>query len=180
MTQERYRALMERLLDELPSMSEADRVEHYEVRSEQRMGLRSEVRARRHEFAVDEPEGWGTDTAPNPAEFALAALGSSLEVTTRMYAAQLGIPAGQISTVLSGDLDLAAFLGKDSAGSAGFDRVRVSLLVDLDGDADAVALQRLEEAVTNSCPMLEVFRSPMAVDLTIEAVSSRGGSEQVS
>lgn len=170
---------MEQLLEVLPGMSDGDRLEHYEVHSEQESSLRSDVFARGHRFSVDEPRDWGTDTAANPAEMALAALASSLEVTARVHAAQLGVPAGRIATAVSGDLDVAAFAGTAET-RPGFERVRVSLTVELEGQADETLVSQLEAAVETRCPMLDVFRSPIPVDLTVVAVSVRDGSDQVS
>ena len=45
-----------------------------------------------HEFTVDEPEALGGgNVAANPAEYALAALGSCQAITYQVWAAQLGI-----------------------------------------------------------------------------------------
>jgi len=45
-----------------------------------------------HEFTVDEPEALGGgNVAANPAEYALAALGSCQAITYKVWAAQLGI-----------------------------------------------------------------------------------------
>jgi uncharacterized OsmC-like protein len=176
---ERHRQLMEQLLKDLPTMADDDRLEHYEICSEQVSGLRSDVSARDHRFSVDEPSDWGTDTAANPAELALAALASSLEVTARIHAAQLEIPVGRITTNLSADLDVAAFAGTVET-RPGFERVRVLLTIELDSQVAAVSLHQLERAVDTRCPMLDVFRSPIAVDLIVETVSVRDGSDQVS
>lgn len=179
LSQEHYRQLMEQLLADLPAMGDGDRLEHYEVRSEQESSLRSDVTARGHRFSVDEPKEWGTDVSANPAELALAALASSLEVTARVHAALLGIPAGRIATSLSADLDVGAFAGT-AESRPGFDRVRVSLTVELDGEADVTLLRQLKAAVATRCPMLDVFRSPIPVDLTVEPVPSRDGFDHVS
>src|SRR5262244_2505662 len=45
-----------------------------------------------HEFTVDEPEALGgANSAANPVEYALAALGSCQAITYRVWAAQLGL-----------------------------------------------------------------------------------------
>lgn len=146
-------------------MADADRIERYEVRTHQEHGLRSEVTARSHRFFVDEPAEWGTDTAANPAELALAALGASLEVTTRMYAAEAGIDVTRLSTVLTSSLDLVAFLGERAGDDAGFGRVHVCVTVESTTTIGDARLRELQQAVERSCPMLGVFRSPTIVDL---------------
>jgi uncharacterized OsmC-like protein len=168
MSEGAYREPMERLYEALPTMTAAERREHYEVRSHQVGALRSVVRARGHEFAVDEPEGWGSDSAANPAELALAALGASLEVTCRVYADYLGIGARRISTVLSGDLDLGSFLGAPDAGRPGFSHVVASLVLETEGIEES-RVQELADRVRRCCPMLDVFTSAIPVDVTVKA-----------
>jgi uncharacterized OsmC-like protein len=65
------------------------------------------VCVRDHSFAVDEPAPLGgTDTAANPVEYALAALGSCQVITYQFWAAKLGIPLDAITVTVDGDLDL--------------------------------------------------------------------------
>ena len=66
MSADNYRALMRRLLEALPTMTEAEQREMYEVRTRQDHGLRSEVSTREHRFFVEDPADWGTETAANP------------------------------------------------------------------------------------------------------------------
>lgn len=165
MTERAYSELMKWLSQAVLDMDPDERLEHYDVRSRQEQGLCSVVRARTHEFRVDEPAEWGTDTSANPAELALAALGVSLEVTCRVYADYLGIPAGQISTAVSGNLDVGAFLGTLNSGRPGFDRVTAWVRVD---GADEARLEQLANIVRQRCPMLDVFTSAIPVDVVVE------------
>jgi uncharacterized OsmC-like protein len=174
-----YREIMARLYRELPTMDAAERTEHYEVSTRQDGGLLTRARARTHELIVDEPSGFGTDTAANPAEVALAALGASLEVTTRVYAAHLGLETRSISTTLTSDLDLPAFLGEAPPDvRAGFTNVAVTVTIDLGGQAEGDQLERLVETVNRCCPILDVFRSPVPVDLRIVASPQAEGAAE--
>ena len=57
-------------------------------------GVDSAVAIRQFSVQVDEPAGLGgRDTAPNPVEYMLAALGSCQEMTYRRYANTLGTPS---------------------------------------------------------------------------------------
>ena len=48
------------------------------------------VEAGNHEFLADEPKPMGKDTGPNPYDFLLAALGTCVTMTLRMYADRKG------------------------------------------------------------------------------------------
>ena len=63
-----------------------------------------------HKFTVDEPEALGGDNvAANPAEYALAALGSCQAITYRVWAAQLGIKLDKVDVSIDGEIDLRGF-----------------------------------------------------------------------
>ena len=63
-----------------------------------------------HKFTVDEPEALGGgNVAANPAEYALAALGSCQAITYRVWAAQLGIKLDKVDVSIDGEIDLRGF-----------------------------------------------------------------------
>src|SRR5215510_12240081 len=79
-----------------------------------------------HKFTVDEPEALrGGNVAANPAEYALAALGSCQAITYRVWAAQLGIRVDKVEIGIDGDIDLRGFFGIDDHIRAGFNAVRI-------------------------------------------------------
>jgi uncharacterized OsmC-like protein len=116
------------------------------------------VRVREHTFAVDEPAALGgTDTAANPVEYALAALGSCQVITYQFWAAKLGIPLDSVTVTVDGDLDLHGFFGLGNV-RPGFTNVRVA--VHLDGAASAEQYEHLKQLVDEHCPVLDLFRHP--------------------
>jgi uncharacterized OsmC-like protein len=116
------------------------------------------VRVRDHSFSVDEPAALGgTDTAANPAEYALAALGSCQVITYQFWAAKLGVPLDSITVTVDGDLDLHGFFGFADV-RPGFTDVRVT--VELDGPAGDERYQQLKQRVDEHCPVLDLFRNP--------------------
>jgi uncharacterized OsmC-like protein len=127
-------------------------------------GFQSEARIR--EFAPvpsDEPVALGGgDTAPNPVEQLLGALGNCLAVGYAANASVAGIAIRDLRIELTGDLDLRAFLGLRD-GHAGFDDIRVD--VHLDSDATADQLQALHDKVVGSSPVGHTLGR--AVPLTI-------------
>lgn len=125
-------------------------------------GVRTDIRIGRHEVVVDEPPALGgEDGAPNPVEFALAALLSCQVVTYRFWAAKLGVPLDNVSVEVEGELDVRGFFGLDDAVRPGFGEVR--LVVDLRGPAPAEDYRRLKDTVDEHCPVLDLFRNPTPV-----------------
>ena len=134
-------------------------------------GLRSEAALRHHRVVIDEPEALGgTDSGPNPVELILAALGSCQEITYRAYAAALGIPLDGVSVTLEGDLDLRGFFAVDDAVRPGYQGLRGT--VRLDSPADRETLEKLREAVNAHCPVLDIVKNPVPVDLALETTHS--------
>jgi uncharacterized OsmC-like protein len=116
------------------------------------------VRVRDHAFDVDEPAALGgTDTAANPVEYALAALGSCQVITYQFWAAKLGVPLNSVRVTVDGDLDLHGFFGFADT-RPGFSDVR--LTVELDGPASAEQYAELKQQVDEHCPVLDLFRNP--------------------
>jgi uncharacterized OsmC-like protein len=115
-------------------------------------GFQSEAQIRDFSpIASDEPAVLGgADSAPNPVEQLLAALGSCLTVGYAANATAAGIEIRTLSVELEGDLDLHTFLGL-SAGNAGYEAIRVS--VELDADATDEQLRELHEKVTGTSPV---------------------------
>jgi uncharacterized OsmC-like protein len=129
-------------------------------------GLRSTASIRQFTVAIDEPETLGgTDTAPNPVELVLAALGSCQEITYRLYADALGIPLRKVSVKVRGDVDLRGFFAVDSSVRPGFQNIEA--VVTLDSAAPVADLIRLKETVDQHCPVLDILRSPVPVTLEL-------------
>ena len=127
--------------------------------------FRSEARIR--DFAPlrsDEPAGLGgSDTAPNPVEQLLAALGNCLAVGYAANASAAGIKIEDLRINLKGDLDLRTFLGL-AQGNAGYEAIQVS--VDLASDASAEQLGQLHDRVVGTSPVGHTLSR--AVPLRIE------------
>lgn len=116
-------------------------------------GFRSQATIRDFRpIASDEPAGLGgTDTAPNPVEQLLAALGNCLAVGYAANASAAGIELRDLRIELEGDLDLHTFLGL-ADGNAGFERIRANVHLDAP-DADNDLIQALHDKVTRTSPV---------------------------
>ena len=135
--------------------------------------FRSEARIR--EFPPvpsDEPAALGgSDTAPNPVEQLLAALGNCLAVGYAANAAAAGIAIERLDIRLSGDLDLRAFLGL-ADGNAGFDTIRAEVDLVTDGPDDQRA--ELHERVVGTSPVGHTLARavPVRIDLAPRAADA--------
>ena len=127
--------------------------------------FRSEAKVRDFApIASDEPVGLGgNDTAPNPVEQLLGALGNCLAVGYAANATAAGITIRGLSIDLEGDLDLHTFLGLAN-GHAGYEAIRV--LVNLDSDATPEQLATLHQKVTGTSPVGHTLAQ--AIPLSIE------------
>jgi uncharacterized OsmC-like protein len=86
-------------------------------------------------YVVDEPPGLlGEDTAPNPSEVSLAALGSCLAVGIHANAVARGITVFKLEIELEGDLNVSCVWGTGNLSDkpAGFTEVRAKVTFEAD------------------------------------------------
>lgn len=137
-------------------------------------GFRSEVSIRQHRLAADEPPALGgADSAPNPVELILAALGTCQEITYRAYATALGIPLDSVSVELAGDIDLRGFFGVDNSVRSGFEKIRGT--VNIESSASEAELQKLRSVVDAHCPVLDMLANKVPVSLEM-AIKSKAAA----
>ena len=117
-------------------------------------------------YVVDEPPALlGDDTAPNPSEASLAALGSCLAVGIHANAVARGITIQKLELELEADINITAVWGTGdvSPKPVGFDAVRVK--VDLEADAPRAALDELVAHATRWSPVANTFMKPVALSV---------------
>jgi uncharacterized OsmC-like protein len=136
--------------------------------------FRSEARIR--EFAPlpsDEPVGLGgTDTAPNPVEQVLAALGNCLAVGYAANASAQGITIDDLRISLEGALDLRTFLGLADA-NAGYEAISVNVVIA--SDATEAELADLHERVVGTSPVGHTLSRPVPVRIQLTPAASSNG-----
>ena len=105
------------------------------VRWLERLKFRAYVR--NHQFEVDEPTHLAGDNAnPTSMEYVLGALGTCLATGFVFNATQRGIAIENLEVVLeSTQQNYLVFLGLETDGNPGFDRVTAKLFVQADADA---------------------------------------------
>jgi putative redox protein len=146
----------------------------FEARTRLGEGFNSTAAVRQFTTEVDEPTGLGgKDSAPNPVEYILVALGSCQEITYRLYADALGIPLSGVSVKLRGLVDLRGFFAVDPSVRPGFQRIEA--VVTLESPAPEEDLRRLKETVDRHCPVLDILRNPVPVALS-SSIAGRDAS----
>jgi uncharacterized OsmC-like protein len=110
------------------------------------------VRARNFEIIVDEPVSLGgTDSAPNPVEYVLAAFAGCLNVMGNLIAGEMGFELRGLDLRMRGDLNPARLFGTSDAERAGYKSITVEVIPDC--DADAATLAAWLHAVEARCPV---------------------------
>lgn len=116
-------------------------------------------------FAIDEPpELGGQDSAPNPVELVLAALGTCQEIMYSAYASVMDIKLDGVEVDVRGYLDLKGLFGMDANTPPGFKRI--SFETRISSDADDEALVQLIDTVENHCPVLDILCSAQNISGT--------------
>ena len=117
---------------------------------------------------VDEPPGLlGDDTAPNPSEALLAALGSCLAVGIHANAVAQDITVRSLELELEADINITSVwgTGDTSPKPVGFEAVRVK--VHFDADAPQATLDDIIARATAWSPVGNTITKPVA--LTVAA-----------
>ena len=115
-------------------------------------------------IAFDEPFALGgTNTAPNPVEQLLGALGSCLVIGYAVDASAAGIELKELRIELEGDLDLHTFLGLGD-GNAGFSTIQAT--VHIEADAYDETVETLHQKVVATSPVGHTLSRSIPLDVT--------------
>lgn len=114
---------------------------------------------------ADEPEALGgTNTAPNPVEQLLGALGSCLAIGYTANASVRGIQIEELRIELEGHIDLPVFLGLRE-GHAGYSDVAIKVY--LKADAPQETLDELHQQVLKTSPVGQTFEKAIPLHATL-------------
>lgn len=117
-------------------------------------GARASTTARSFKIETDEPAPLGgTDSAVDPMELLLAAVGTCLTIGWVTHAVRRGIEFRDLRIDVEGSFDLRGYLGIEEDVRPGFDAVRYTVHVDT--DADAQTLEEIRAAAEVGSPMLD-------------------------
>jgi uncharacterized OsmC-like protein len=116
---------------------------------------------------LDEPPALlGDDTAPNPSEALLAALGTCVAVGLQANAVARGFGVRHIGVELEADINITSVWGTGDLNPkpVGFEAIRLRVELDLDGASEAEKKALIEHAVQWS-PVLNTVRNPVDVSV---------------
>jgi putative redox protein len=138
--------------------------------------LNNEVRyGDNHTLITDEPvEAGGEDAGPDPYTLLLAALGSCISMTTKLYAKRKGWPLERVTVRLRQE----RIHGKDCVectnAAEGYVH-RIQRTVTFEGNLDEEQRARLQE-IAHKCPVHKTLTSPIVItDIKEEAAADLRG-----
>jgi len=129
-------------------------------------GFRNQIRIRDLPAGyADEPEALGgTNTAPNPVEQLLGALGSCLAIGYTANASVRGIQIEELRIELEGHIDLPVFLGLRE-GHAGYPDIAVRVY--LKADAPQETVEELHQQVLRTSPVGQTIEKAIPLHATL-------------
>jgi len=138
----------------------------FSVQSQSINSTQTQANARNFQMTIDEPASLGgTDAGANPVEYLLAALSGCLNVVGHLIAKEMGISMRGIAIDLEGELDPGKFMGKTTAGRAGYMSINVTIRPDC--DADQATLQKWLQAVESRCPVSDNIGNTTPLQITL-------------
>ncbi len=142
----------------------------FKIRAHSASAAKTIVKARNFEIIVDEPESLGgTDVAPNPVEYVLAAFAGCLNVMGHLVAGEMGFELRSLKIDLEGNLNPAKLFGKSEEERAGYKEIVVKLTADC--DADDETLEKWLHGVESRCPVSDNLQNltPVKVEVVKDA-----------
>jgi uncharacterized OsmC-like protein len=130
-------------------------------------GAGQEDRSRRQAFTVDAGEPailLGSDTGPNPAELLLSALAACLTTTLVYVATARKVQLSEVTSTLTGDMDVRGALGVSDEVRNGFARIRVHF--DVKGDAPEAKLRELVERAQARSVVYDMVTNGVPVEVS--------------
>ncbi|HWK47191.1 MAG TPA: OsmC family protein [Stellaceae bacterium] len=116
---------------------------------------------------IDEPPALlGEDTAPNPTEALLAALGSCVSVGIQANATAQGITLYKLELELEGDINITSVWGVGDLSPKVLGLTAVRIKVTIEGDAPRDTLDALVAHANTWSPVANTVRNPVPLTVT--------------
>ena len=131
-------------------------VRTYKAQTKWLGGTKAKTRIREFKIDIDEPlELKGTNTAPNPVEILLAALGGCVALTYQGYAKKFEVDIENLVINLEGDMIPGGWIDEENRKRRGFKQIRYE--VQLKTKASKEKIHQLHKLVEEKCPVSDML-----------------------
>ncbi len=138
------------------------KIRTYKAQTKWIEGFKTETEIRKFKVNIDEPlELKGTNTASNPVEMLLAALGGCVAVTYRAYAKKFRIEIEDLVINLEGDMVYGGWTDKEGMERSGFKQIRYEMKVKTNAPEEKVL--QLHKLVKEKCSVSDMLINPTEV-----------------
>lgn len=126
-------------------------------------GMVVKARSRNFEITIDEPKNLGgTDTAMNPVETVLCALGACQSIVARAYAKKFNIRLEDFWVEVEGDLDTDGFMNISDV-RRGYSDIRYTFHIKTDAPQEQV--HEFVQFIERTCPVGDTIANPVNLKL---------------
>ena len=139
------------------------KIRTYKAQTKWIEGFKTETEIRKFKVDIDEPlELKGTNTASNPVEMLLAALGGCVAVTYRAYARKFRIEIENLVVNLEGDMVHGGWTDKEGRERRGFKHIRYEVKIKTNAPEEEVL--QLHKLAKEKCSVTDVLINPTEVN----------------
>jgi len=138
------------------------KIRTYKAQTKWLEGTKAETKIREFKVIVDEPlELKGTNTAPNPVELLLTALGGCVALTYHGYAKRFEVDIEDLIVSLEGDMIPGGWVDKAGRERRSFKQVRYEVQIKTKATEEKVL--QLQKLVEEKCPVSDMLINPTKV-----------------
>ncbi|OGD17053.1 hypothetical protein A2V47_03975 [Candidatus Atribacteria bacterium RBG_19FT_COMBO_35_14] len=132
------------------------KIRTYKAQTKWLEGTKAETKIREFKVIVDEPlELKGTNTAPNPVELLLTALGGCVALTYHGYAKRCEVDIEDLIVSLEGDMIPGVWVDKAGRERRGFKQIRYEVQIKTKAMEEKVL--QLQKLVEEKCPVSDML-----------------------
>lgn len=138
------------------------KIRTYKAQTKWLKGTKAETKIREFKVIVDEPlELKGTNTAPNPVELLLTALGGCVALTYHGYAKRFEVDIEDLIVSLEGDMIPGGWVDKAGRERRSFKQIRYEVQIKTKATEEKVL--QLQKLVEEKCPVSDMLINPTKV-----------------
>jgi len=138
-------------------------VETFKATAHLQKGMVVKASSRNFEMMIDEPRSLGgTDTAMNPVEAVLCALGACQSIVARAYARKFNVTMEDFWVEVEGDLDTDGFMNKSDV-RRGYSEIRYTFHIKTDASREQV--EEFIQFLERTCPVGDTIANPVQLKL---------------